>query len=158
MESVQKTTRRPLKTHFDAVVYFFTRMDAEMISDLLDSEREYQGFVRHVFIRKLGDLFHDLIALGDTKLVAMVEDGPLPVDGNYGVTFEGNNSSLYLDVVFEVDEIGYITDIYEVINVLDDEEEIEIYSKKQRVYIDQFLDTDFDLSCDEEEFGDDSLF
>jgi len=149
MEARKTTPRRALKTHFDAVVYFFTKMDADMIFDLLDSDREYQGFQRHVFVRKVGDLFHDLQTMGDTRLIAMVDNDPLPVDGNFGVTFEGNNTNLYLDVIFEVDSIGFITDIYEITDVLD---EGYLSPKRQRVFIDQQLD-DSGISFE----GDDSF-
>jgi len=152
METTHIQTRRSLKTHFDAVVYFFTKFDSEMISTLLDDSIEYQGFPKHLFIRKLGDLFHDLIKLGDTRLIAMVDDGPLPVNGNFGVTFEGDETSLFMDVVFEVDEIGYITDIYEVADMAEDQGQ---FSKRQRVFIDQFADSDMTISLGDDDSADD---
>lgn len=158
MESTQLQYRRALKSHFDAVVYFFTKLDVEMISDLLDCDREYQGFSRHIFIRKLGDLFYDLQMLGDTKLLAMVDDDPLPVGGNFGVTFEGNNTALYMDVVFEVDDMGFITDIYELSDSVNIDSK---FSKRHRVYIDQFVEQELDFSTDEDDdrlFGDDDDF
>jgi len=121
-------------------------LDAEMISDLLDEKLTYQDFPKHIFIRKLGDLFHNLKSLGDTKLIAMVDDAPLPVGGNFGVSFEGNNSCLFMDIVFEVDEVGYITDIYEITD-MDPEE--SILSVRQRVYIDNFSSTEHLLDDDE---------
>jgi len=148
MESTPIQYRRALKSHFDAVVYFFTRMDVEMISDLLDSDRQYQGYARHVFIRKLGDLFYDLQAMGDTKLLAMVDDDPLPTGGNFGVTFEGDNTALYMDVVFEVDELGYITDIYELTESVNTD---STFSKRQRVFIDQFVKEELDFSIDDDD-------
>lgn len=142
MEGTKKKPRRSLQSHFDAVVHFFTLLDIEMISDLLDEKLTYQDFPKHIFIRKLGDLFYDLQKLGDTRLIAMVDDDPLPVGGNFGVSFEGNESCLFMDIVFEVDEIGYITDIYEITDV--DTEE-SIHSPRQRVFIDNFTTTSFTL-------------
>jgi len=120
-----------------------------MISDLLDSDRMYQGFPKHIFVRKLGDLFHDLRKLGDSRLMAMVDDEPLPINGNFGVTFEGNITSLYLEIVFEVDEVGFITDIYEVPESTENKE--SQFSKRQRVFIDQFSDNDLSFTFGEED-------
>lgn len=148
MEDCFTTRRRPLKSHFDALVYFFSKMDADMIFDLLDDQRAYQGFERHVFVRKLGDLFYDLHTMGETQLHPLVDDGPLPVDGNFGVTFECVNTSLYLDIVFEVDEIGYVIDIYEISDVVEDD---YANSKRQRIFIDQFVESDEDLFADDDD-------
>lgn|GEM_PF-2450555 len=149
MKTTTNTPRRALKSHFDAVVYFFSLLDSEMISDLLDSDRMYQGFPKHIFVRKLGDLFHDLRKLGDSRLMAMVDDEPLPINGNFGVTFEGNITSLYLEIVFEVDEVGFITDIYEVPESTENKE--SQFSKRQRVFIDQFSDNDLSFTFGEED-------
>ncbi len=137
METTAVIRRRALKTHFDAVVYFFTKFDTDMISDLLADDCTYQDMSKHRFVRKLGDLFQDLQRLGDTKLLAMVDDTPLPIDGSYGVTFEGNNTALFIEVVFEVDEIGFITDIYEVEETVFEEETFTI---RQRVFIAKSVD------------------
>jgi len=149
VKTTTNTPRRALKSHFDAVVYFFSLLDSEMISDLLDSDRMYQGFPKHIFVRKLGDLFHDLRKLGDSRLMAMVDDEPLPINGNFGVTFEGNITSLYLEIVFEVDEVGFITDIYEVPESTENKE--SQFSKRQRVFIDQFSDNDLSFTFGEED-------
>ena len=148
METTSTLTRRPIKTHFDAVVHFFSVMDADMIFDLLDSKLLYQGFPRHVYARKLGDLFYDLKSMGDTKLVPLLDNALLPKDGDFGVTFEGDITNLYIDIVFEVDEVGYITDIYEISDIIDDD---YASSKRRRVYIDQFVDLENDLSIDDDD-------
>ena len=148
MEAQLTKRRRPLTSHFDALVYFFSRMDAEMIFDLLDEHLFYQGFERPEFVRKLEGLFHDLQSMGETVLKPLVDDGPLPLDGNFGVTFESAATSLYLDVVFDVDDTGYVTDIYEISDVVEDEYS---NSKRQRIYIDQHVDTAEDLFADDDD-------
>lgn len=148
MEGTETKLRRSLKTHFDAVVHFFTTLDSEMISDLLDDKLTYQDFPKHIFIRKIGDLFHDLKLLGDTRLIAMVDDDPLPVGGNFGVSFEGNHSCLFMDIVFEVDEIGYITDIYELTDV---DTEDSVHSVRQRVFIDNFMASSYSMGIDDDD-------
>ena len=45
----------------DAILYFLQRMDIEMINDILDDGRTYQGFRKSLFIHKLGNAFDEFI-------------------------------------------------------------------------------------------------
>jgi len=104
------STRPALKTQLDAVVYFFTKMDSEMISSLLDDQLTYQDYSKHLFVRKLGDLFFEFSQLGDFLL--LVEKGECYgcSCGLSGYSFIGNKSrsfnKLYLDkyVDFDLDD------------------------------------------------------
>lgn len=135
MTQTVKPTRRALQTHFDAVVYFFSILDAEMISDLLDDKLMYLDYHKHQFIQKIDDLFFFLNQSGETKLIPLVDDEPLPVKGSFGITFEGSKSAYYLEIIFEVDEHGYITDIYEI---EESQEEFRFSSERERLFINQF--------------------
>ncbi len=44
-----KTTK--LITQVDAIIYFIQKLDAEMVSDILDDNLTYQEFPKHIFIQ-----------------------------------------------------------------------------------------------------------
>ena len=146
--------RRKLKTHFDACIHFFTRMDAEMIGDLLDASKLYQGFDKSIFVRKLGDLFVDLYEFGDTYLKPHFIFDKEDSDMYVRVNFEGNRTKLFLEVVFVLDEDGYVLDIFECDNPSEDDFNPEV---GQRVFIDQFADGDYDLYGEDEDLWTDNF-
>jgi len=149
------STRPALKTQLDAVVYFFTKMDSEMISSLLDDQLTYQDYSKHLFVRKLGDLFFEFSQLGDFLL--LVEKGECYgcSCGLSGYSFIGNKSRSFVDIVFMSDEKGNITDIYECGEFFNKRSK---YRKKNKLYLDKYVD--FDLDDDEDDLweGGDSFF
>ena len=153
-------TRPALNTQLDAVVHFFTRMDVEMVSTLLDDKITYQEYGKSLYIRKLGDLFFEFSQLGDTKL--LVEKGECYgcSCGVSGYTFVGSNSHAYIDFVFVADTEGRISDIYECGEFFNKRAKIK---KDNRLFLDKQVD--FDLNEDEDDlweggdpfFGDDDM-
>ena len=57
-----------IKSQADAVLYFFQRMDIEMIDTLLEDDRKYQDFEKNIFIEKLGIALDEFRKAGDTSL------------------------------------------------------------------------------------------
>ena len=125
-----------LKTQADAVLYFLQRMDIEMVSDILDHDRTYQGFEKIIFIHKLGVAINELIATGDTFLNCY-SGFCNAEDCNYkcsGYSFIGNNSKNYIDLIMDI-KGGVVHDIYEC-------SEFKNlgagFQKKNRIKIDKF--------------------
>lgn len=98
----------------DAILYFLQRMDIEMINDILDDGRTYQGFGKSLFIHKLGNAFDEFIEEGDSFLSCY--NGFCNSETcNYncsGFSLIGNHSKNYLNLIIEIKE-GIVHDMYE---------------------------------------------
>lgn len=156
------TISRPkLATQADAVIYFFTKMDDEMIDDLLIGDRQYQEMPKTTFVRKLSMLFDTFEELGDLHLMrANRVDGEFNGKDVTAITYIGNNSHNFVDILFEKDKNGYITDMYEF---EDPESDRDFGFQEGRLFIDNFelYDEDGyeDAGFDEDEdFDDDEDF
>lgn len=137
MSQLNILKRREIKTHVDAVVHFIQVLDEEMVFDLLDDVSTYQDMPRHIFISKLGEVFDVLEKSGDEFLNAS-----LKIDGVYdgikvqGYSFVGNNSKNYIDLMFEIDHQGYVTDIFEYEDV---DEKIPYGTKEARLFLEDYV-------------------
>lgn len=149
LDNESNMSNRPiLKTQFDAVIHFFSKMDADMISTLLDDDKTYQDFSKILFVRKLGDLFFEFSQLGDTFLVLDRGECYGCSCGVSGYSFVGNKSKSYVDIVFMRDENKKVTDIYECGEFFNKHSKIE---KKNRLFLDKYVDFDVE---DEEDYPD----
>lgn len=85
-----------------------------MVNDLLDNERTYQDFPKHLFIQKLGNAFTRFKDRGDSCL--FVYPGTCQSYscslGAKGRRFVGNHSGCHMDLIIE-DEDGHVRDIFE---------------------------------------------
>ena len=118
-----------LKTQADAIIYFLKRLDTEMVSDILDNNRTYQDFEKHIFIQKLGNALDEFISAGDTFLNCYSGFCNAEIC-NYkcsGYSFIGNNSNFYIDLIIDVKD-GIVHDMYEC----SDFKQIESGTKKRR--------------------------
>jgi hypothetical protein len=98
----------------DAVLYFLQGLDIEMVNAVLEDNRTYQDFEKHVFIQKLDYALDEFIQVGDTYLNRYPGHCNSEVC-NYkckGFTFIGNNSGNYFDLIIVIKE-GVVQDIYE---------------------------------------------
>ena len=103
-----------LHTQADAVIYFFQRLDVDMISDILEDNRTYQEFVKSLFVHKLGNAFDEFIKAGDTFLQCHRGfcNSKLCNYKCNGFSFTGNFSANYLDMIIEIKD-GIVQDMYE---------------------------------------------
>jgi hypothetical protein len=105
---------KKIKTQSDAVLHFLQQLDIEMIDSVLEPNRTYQDFEKHIFIQKLGGALDEFIQSGDTCL------NRYPGHCNFGecnykckgFTFIGNNSGNYFDLIINIEK-GVVQDIYE---------------------------------------------
>ncbi len=147
--------RPALNTQLDAVVHFITKLDAEMVSTLIDDKYTYQDYVKSKFIRKLGDLFFEFSQLGDSYL--HVEKGECYgcTCGVSGYTFIGNKSHAYIDFVFKADAEGNVSDIYDCGEFFNKRAKIK---KDSRLFLDKQVDFDFEEDEDDLWKGGDPFF
>ena len=103
-----------LNTQTDAVIYFFQRLDIDMVSDILEDNRTYQDFEKSLFIHKLGNAFNEFIKAGDTflKCHSGFCNSKLCNYKCNGFLFTGNFSGNYLDMIIEIKD-GIVQDMYE---------------------------------------------
>lgn len=98
----------------EAFISYFKSLDIDMIETLLEDNRTYQDFPKYIFIQKLGNAFNRFIRNGDNLLYNY--DGTCKSElcsiGCKGIRFTGNNSGLYIDIVFK-EENGELIDVYE---------------------------------------------
>jgi hypothetical protein len=102
--------RKQIKTHLDAIVYFFQSMDAEMIETLLEDHNEYCYLQKGEFIQKLVEIFNIFKAAGNTRLLSFPDvnnkhQHKLPraknsIHTSVGYSFAGENSGHFLDLMF----------------------------------------------------------
>lgn len=62
-----------LHTQADAVIYFFQRLDIDMVSDILEDNRTYQDFEKLLFNHKLGNAFEEFVKAGNILYNATVD-------------------------------------------------------------------------------------
>ena len=130
-----------LKNQADAVIYFFQRLDIDMISDILEDNRTYQEFEKSLFVHKLGNAFDEFIKAGDTFLLCHSGycNSKLCNYKCKGYSFTGNNSGNYLNMIIEIKD-GIVEDMYEC-------SEFKIQAKgikkNQRIVIDTFNLSDY---------------
>jgi len=115
MSSNMPIKKKNLGTQAEALLYFFCRLDIDMVNELLDAERTYADLPKARFIEKLGVAFNKFIYAGDELL--SFEAGfcsSLDCDncGCLGYTFVGNVSGHFLDLVV-IEEEGKIIDIFD---------------------------------------------
>ncbi len=145
--------RPALKTQLDAVIHFITKMDADMVSTLLNDKYTFQDYSKSLFIRKLGDLFWEFRQLGDFQLIKERGECYGCSCGVKGYTFIGNKSRSYIDIVFVESEESEIMDIYECGEFFNKESH---FKKRNRLYLDKYVDFEFeDEDDDYYEDGDD---
>lgn len=116
MKRENNQTLPTLHTHEEAVLWFISRLDWEMVSDLLDEDRTYQDFPKWEFINKLRNVFEKFTSQGDTHLLIF----PGRCNGysccNFktgGYIFYGNRTKDYFNLIFELDDNQYVTDMYQ---------------------------------------------
>lgn len=148
-----KTTRPQLNTQLDAVIYFISKMDAEMIHDLLNEDYSYQDYNKWHFTRKLGDLFFEFKSYGDQFLI--IDQGRCHgcSFGKIGFSFVGNKSGHFIDFVFETNSEGVITDMYECGELCHRDLN---HRKRNRLFLDHYdvFDVDPDEMDDQEDQDD----
>lgn len=92
-----------MKTHEEAILHFFSKMDLEMLETFLDMAT-YQDLPKDTFIRKLAIAFGKFHNAGDVELVRHtgVCKGSCENKGSKGYAFIGNQSDMQMNIVILV--------------------------------------------------------
>lgn len=104
-----------LKSHFEAIVYFFQRLDTNMLALILEDSCTYQDYDKKTFLKKLSLVFEELTSKGNTFLNVYQGKCNSSVCTNInctGFSFLGNMTNDYMDLILEVED-GRVIDIYE---------------------------------------------
>ena len=118
--------RSQIKTHTDAIVYFFESFDIEMIDTLLVDGEQYCGLDKAAFLEKIDENFKIFISAGNTRLVGFREISNEQqkkfstfsdyYNNSIGYSFVGNNSSHFLDLMF-IEERGVVKSVLDCGNL-----------------------------------------
>lgn len=110
--TIQKISE-PMKTHYQAIVDFLSKMDIEMLESFLDLD-EYQDMPRSKFLLLLGNAFEVMKRLGDTQLeiYSGACNGCAENKGCTGFSFVGNKTGNYLNIVIKTSD-DRVIDIFE---------------------------------------------
>ena len=134
-----KTSVPPtLQSHEEAVMYFISQMDLEMLNALLD-KKTYQDFPKWEFIMKLQRAFDEFAEAGETHLFIFpgrCNSCDCPNKGKSGYLFYSEKTKDYFNLIFELDDNRHVTDLYECSNFKESvKTDFEIGSRK---WIDNF--------------------
>jgi predicted metal-binding protein len=115
--------KHDLTSHIGAVIYFITKLDIDMLDDILDENLTYQDFKKQKFLYQLQLVFEEFQKLGDTYLE--IYDGKCNRCNkcDSGLSFIGNISKTYIDLIIKSHQ-GKVTDIFECSNFKNDSEGI----------------------------------
>jgi len=114
-------------------------MDIEMIDAILDNDKTYQDFEKHIYISKLQIAFQEFTSLGDTHLFSVKGSCNSCNKIRTGYTFIGNNSKNFMSIIFDTSNCK-VNDLDECRNFSPVYNEWEL---KDRIYIDDDVSLPF---------------
>lgn len=119
----EKVRRRKLTTQYEAIVFFISQLDIEMVEAFLDEKVVYQNFSKSIFIGKLNNTFKQFEQEGNRILTVHKGSCEGCSKGCKGFTFLGSKGH-YMDLLFLQDK-GKIKDIYECHNFITKEKDLK---------------------------------
>ena len=122
------------KTKLQALIYFIANLDVEMIDAILDGNKTYQDFPKHVFIHKLIKAFEQFGEENEQELEVYKGWCRGCSKGCCGYTFL-SKSGKFMDILFKTSG-EEIEDIYECSMLMNENGAIQAI-KKIMVEIDQ---------------------
>jgi hypothetical protein len=130
-----------LKTHYQAIVDFFSQMDVEMLDTFLEKE-QYQDMPKTKFLALLGKTFEIMRSSGDTQLEMYTGacNGCAENKGCTGFSFLGDKTGNYLNMVVK-SENDQVVDIFECSSFKSEMPE----NRGRKVWIDDMFGNNEDL-------------
>jgi hypothetical protein len=119
MKNQTHQTPPTLHTHEEAVIYFISQMDIEMLYDILDDNRTYQDLPKWEFLAKLENVFEKFRAAGDTRLLIFSGRCNGCDCDNFkkgGYKFYGNHTKNHFNLIVELTDKEHVTDMFECFN------------------------------------------
>lgn len=123
-------------SEFKLIIEHLKGMDAQPLRLILPDTINYQDLPKDRFFDLLGIAFDEFKKHGDTELIPHKGCCGECIKGCPGVSFIGNNSKNYLDIIF-VEEAGELKELTECSQF---EMANSFIEKKDRIYIDDCSD------------------
>lgn len=129
------TKKYNINNQEEAIKYFITQMDIEMIEAFLDAKKTYQDMQKDKFLSKLERVFQIFKESGDSALIPYQGRCNNCFKDKVGFTFVGNYSFNYISIIVD-SEKGTINDMFECSDFINKDQSL-ILNKK--LYIDEFV-------------------
>ncbi|MBD3723392.1 MAG: hypothetical protein IE891_01030 [Flavobacteriaceae bacterium] len=119
----------------DAVIHFISKFDLEMIDAILDEQYNYNDYGKDELLYNLKVVFRQYAEEDDDYLEVNKNscDCSLKDECNSAVTFVGNNSRRFLDLIIETKN-EQVVDIYECTSMKDD---YSLITNRKRIFLDE---------------------
>ncbi len=119
----------------EAIKYFITQMDIEMIEAFLDAKKTYQDMQKDKFLSKLERVFQIFKESGDSALIPYQGRCNNCFKDKIGFTFVGNYSFNYISIIVDAEK-GSINDMFECSDFINKDQSLLLNKK---LYIDEFV-------------------
>ena len=129
------TKKYNINNQEEAIKYFITQMDIEMIEAFLDAKKTYQDMQKDKFLSKLERVFQLFKDSGDSFLIPYQGRCNSCYKDKIGFTFVGNYSFNYISIIVD-SEKGTINDMFECSDFINKDQSLIINKK---LYIDEFV-------------------
>ena len=129
------TKKYNINNQEEAIKYFITQMDIEMIEAFLDAKKTYQDMQKDKFLSKLERVFQIFKESGDSVLIPYQGRCNNCYKDKIGYTFVGDYSFNYISIIVDTEK-GTINDMFECSDFINKDQSL-ILNKK--LYIDEFV-------------------
>ena len=129
------TKKYNINNQEEAIRYFITQMDIEMIEAFLDETKTYQDMQKDKFLSKLERVFQIFNESGDSALIPYQGKCNNCYKDKIGYTFVGDYSFNYISIIVDAEK-GTINDMFECSDFINKDQSL-ILNKK--LYIDEFV-------------------
>ena len=129
------TKKYNINNQEEAVKYFITQMDIEMIEAFLDAKKTYQDMQKDKFLSKLERVFQIFKDSGDSVLIPYKGRCNSCYKDKLGFTFVGNYSFNYISIIVD-SEKGTINDMFECSYFINKDQSLLLNKK---LYINEFV-------------------
>ena len=129
------TKKYNINNQEEAIKYFITQMDIEMIEGFLDATKTYQDMEKDKFLSKLERVFQIFNESGDSSLITYQGKCNSCCKDKIGYTFVGDYSFNYISIIVDAEK-GTINDMFECSDFINKDQSL-ILNKK--LFIDEFV-------------------
>ena len=129
------TKKYNINNQEEAIKYFITQMDIEMIEAFLDAKKPYQDMQKDRFLSKLERVFQIFKDSGDSALISYEGRCNSCYKDKQGFTFVGNYSFNYISIIVDAEK-GTINDMFECSDFINKDQSLIL---NKNLYIDEFV-------------------
>ncbi len=128
-------TDNQIQSHKEAVIYFISRLDLEMLDAVLDEQYNYNDYGKEELLYNLRIVFNDFEEGGDAFLEVHKNscDCSLKNESHNAVTFIGNSSKRFLDLIIQCEK-DKVVDVFECTSMKNHDSSVQ---KGARMFLDE---------------------